>query len=308
MPTISHAVSIHCNQEMRYKAANSPPDAIQRHICPHKKTMDYSCCNTNIANHFPGNGFQIDVEPADGRCVERLKKFVLMGLQKLFQDALEEEADAFIARYRDAQDEKGRRRLVRNGYMRTRFVQTGLGDIKIDLPRVRDLQGAITFSSSIITRYSRKLALDASRVQLLLLEGFASGQFFPALQELVVERPFGLSDSVRTRLDLRWRREHSRWLARSFVNRTYEYLCVYRVRNIEDEETQSKCPILLLLACTTHGALDLLSARKDRDGEEREWVQLLEDVQSRGMHTIPRIVLTQNLPAFLAALQRVYSR
>ncbi len=48
------------------------------------------------------------------------------------------EVGSFLAEYRQERDEIGRQRLVRNGYLPEREIQTGLGGVPVRLPRVRD--------------------------------------------------------------------------------------------------------------------------------------------------------------------------
>ena len=65
------------------------------------------------------------------------------GAQQLLAQAIEVEVAEFLGRYRDAQDDAGRRRIVRNGYLPSRTIQTGIGDVPVKAPRVRDRAGEI---------------------------------------------------------------------------------------------------------------------------------------------------------------------
>ena len=57
--------------------------------------------------------------------------------------------------HRDARDEAGRRRIVRNGYLPPHTIQTGIGDVPVKATRVRDRAGEIRFTSSIPPLYLR---------------------------------------------------------------------------------------------------------------------------------------------------------
>ncbi len=65
---------------------------------------------------------------------------------------IEAEIEEFIGHYRALQDSAGRHRIVRNGYLPKREVQTGIGQIEVQVPRSRDREhdgAGIRFSSDI---------------------------------------------------------------------------------------------------------------------------------------------------------------
>jgi putative transposase len=73
--------------------------------------------------------------------------------QQLLAQAIEAEVAEFLRQHRDQQDGSGRARLVRNGHLPRRTLQTGIGDVPVKAPRVRDRTGAIRFTSSILPPY-----------------------------------------------------------------------------------------------------------------------------------------------------------
>jgi len=76
------------------------------------------------------------------------------GARKLLSQALEAEIEFFLSQCADLKDEAGRKRMVRNGYLPEREIQSGIGPIPVKAPRVRDrhadLSQRIAFSSSIL--------------------------------------------------------------------------------------------------------------------------------------------------------------
>jgi len=48
----------------------------------------------------------------------------------LLSQVLSVEVDAFIEEYRDIHLSDGRKRVVRNGYHRTRSIQSGIGEVR----------------------------------------------------------------------------------------------------------------------------------------------------------------------------------
>ncbi len=77
------------------------------------------------------------------------------GARRLLAQAIEAEVGAHIAAHSDLTDARGRRRVVRHGYMPEREIQTGIGAVRVQAPRVRD-RGAgemgprIRFTSAIL--------------------------------------------------------------------------------------------------------------------------------------------------------------
>jgi len=49
------------------------------------------------------------------------------GARKLLTEALETEIEGFLSQYRDLKDHQDRQRVVRNGYLPERDIQTGIG-------------------------------------------------------------------------------------------------------------------------------------------------------------------------------------
>lgn len=78
------------------------------------------------------------------------------GSHLLLREALEAEVAILLAEYRDETTEDGRRRLVRSGYLPEREIQTGIGGVRVKVPRVRDRAGELVFRSKIAPPYLRR--------------------------------------------------------------------------------------------------------------------------------------------------------
>ena len=77
------------------------------------------------------------------------------GARRLLAQAIEAEVEAHVAGHSDLTDARGRRRVVRHGYMPERAIQTGIGAVRVKAPRTRDRDptapgGRIRFTSSIL--------------------------------------------------------------------------------------------------------------------------------------------------------------
>ena len=92
-------------------------------------------------------------EPAKDALAEILKT----GAQRLLAQAVEAELQELLDTYSNQQTEGGRQVVVRNGYLPERSVQTGLGDIEVKVPKVRDRSGSgIKFNSKLVPPYLKR--------------------------------------------------------------------------------------------------------------------------------------------------------
>ena len=83
---------------------------------------------------------------------ERLKK----GAQQLLAQAIEAELAILLGKYEN-ETINGLKRVVRNGYQPERNIQTGLGDIEVKVPKVRDRKNeGIKFNSSLVPPYLKR--------------------------------------------------------------------------------------------------------------------------------------------------------
>ena len=89
-----------------------------------------------------------------------LTNILRSGARQLLAQAVEMEAEVFLAAMKDLQLPDGRDRLVRHGHGPERTIQTGIGPVEISRVKIRD-RGApgagdrIRFSSAILPRWAR---------------------------------------------------------------------------------------------------------------------------------------------------------
>ena len=107
------------------------------------------------------------------------------GARRLLAQAVEAEAEAFLAAMKGERLPDGRDRLVRHGHGPERPVQTGIGPVAVQRVRLRDRGGdetggeRIRFTSAILPRWARRTrSLDARHAGALLarpVDGRRSG-------------------------------------------------------------------------------------------------------------------------------------
>ena len=127
--------------------------------------------------------------PSDFRD-DPLTEVLRTGARELLAQAVEAELAAFLEVHATLVDEQGRRRIVRNGHLPERLIQTGIGPVDVRQPRVRDRRagkgdGAIRFTSAILPRYLRRTKSLEDLLPWLYLRGISSGDFSEALAALL---------------------------------------------------------------------------------------------------------------------------
>src|SRR5512144_1631921 len=154
------------------------------------------------------------------------------GALRMIAAALEAEVDEYIASFVDERGEDGKRLVVRNGKAKERKLTVGSGTLAIRAPRVNDKRvdeqtgERERFSSRILPAYARRSPKVTEVLPILYLRGLSTGDFGPALEQLLGEDAAGLSPSTISRLCKEWEAEHERFKQRSLRFHRYAYLFV----------------------------------------------------------------------------------
>ncbi|MPY22318.1 hypothetical protein FM037_09040 [Shewanella psychropiezotolerans] len=122
-----------------------------------------------------------------------LEQILKQGAQQLLAQAVEAELILLLEQYQDDKVE-GVQRVVRNGYQPERTIQTGLGDIPVKVPKVRDRKKeGVKFNSSLIPPYLKKTKNIEELISWLYLRGISTGDMQPALAPIFGNEAKGLS-------------------------------------------------------------------------------------------------------------------
>ena len=179
-----------------------------------------------------------------------LTDILRQGARQLLAQAVEAEAEAFLAAMKGERLADGRDRLVRHGHGPERQVQTGIGPVAVQRVRVRD-RGAdaggerIRFTSVILPRWARRTrSLDAV-LPVLYLRGLSMGDVQEALGALLGKEAPNLSPSVIARLRGEWETDDARWQKRDLSARRYVYVWADGVYLQARMEPQAECMLRL---------------------------------------------------------------
>ena len=131
-----------------------------------------------------GNNTVVDLNNPE-ETEDVLTEVLRQGARRLLAEALEVEVEAFIEEYKEIRLSDGRQRIVRKGYHKARKIQTGIGDIKVKVPRAEDREEGgekIRLQSSIVPPYLRRTKSIESLLPWLYLKGISTGDFPEALE------------------------------------------------------------------------------------------------------------------------------
>ena len=233
------------------------------------------------------------------------------GARRMIAAALEAEVEEYVGSFADEVNEDGRRLVVRNGRGKERRLTVGSGTLAIRAPRVNDKRvdeetGERTrFSSKILPRYARRSPRVTDVLPVLYLRGLSSGDFAPALRELLGEDASGLSASSISRLTEKWREEHRAFKRRRLDFVRYAYLFADGVHvSVRLGEDKRLC-LLVIIGVREDGRKELLAVEDGYRESSDSWAEVLRDLNARGMSE-PKLVTGDGALGLWAALADVF--
>jgi putative transposase len=239
-----------------------------------------------------------------------LTEILRAGARQLLAQAIESEAEAYLASMRDLKLPNGRERLVRHGHGPERMIQTGIGPVAVSRVKIRDRgatgdQDRIRFASAILPKWARRTKSLDALLPILYLRGLSTGDFQEALTALLGQDAPNLSPAVITRLTSEWQAEYERWQARDLSARRYVYVWadgVYLQARMEDH---SEC-MLVLIGATPEGKKELVGFQAGVRESTQSWRELLVEITRRGLSIPPQIAVGDGALGFWKALDELF--
>ena len=231
------------------------------------------------------------------------------GARRLLAQAVELEAEAFLADMKDKTLGDGRDRVVRHGHGPEREIQTGIGPVAVSRVKIRD-RGAtgedrIRFTSAILPLWARRTKSLDALLPALYLRGISTGDFQEALSALLGKEAPCLSPSVISRLTAEWSDEYEHWQKRDLSARHYAYVWadgVYLQARLEDS---AEC-MLVLIGATPEGRKELVGFQVGVRESAQSWRELLVDVKARGLVIAPELAVGDGALGFWKAVDEVF--
>ena len=240
---------------------------------------------------------------------DSLTNILRAGARQLLAQAVEVEAEIFLAAMKDLKLADGRDRVVRHGHGPTRAIQTGIGPVEVERVKIRDRGAAsdgerIRFTSAILPLWARRTKSLDALLPVLYLRGISTGDFQPALAALLGQDAPNLSPAVISRLTAEWQGEYERWQKRDLSARRYVYVWADGVFLQARMEDHGEC-MLVLIGATPEGRKELIGFQVGVRESTQSWRELLIDVKQRGLQIAPEIAVGDGALGFWKAIDEV---
>lgn len=233
------------------------------------------------------------------------------GARRLLAQAVEAEAEAFLAAMSEERLADGRARVVRHGHGPERMIQTGIGPVPVKRAKLRDRaaeaagEDRITFTSALLPKWARRTKSLDALIPVLYLRGISTGDFQEALGALLGRDAPNLSPSAIGRLKEDWQGDYVRWQRRDLSARHYVYIWadgVYLQARMEDN---AAC-MLVLIGATPEGRKELVGFQVGVRESAQSWRELLVDLKARGLSIVPRVAVGDGALGFWKALEEIF--
>ncbi|ANB03644.1 IS256 family transposase [Ectothiorhodospira sp. BSL-9] len=245
------------------------------------------------------------VSQPEPQATDPLHELLRQGARDLIAQAVEAELATFLAQHAEQRLDDGRQAVVRNGYLPERTVQTGIGDVSVQVPKVRDRSGGgACFNSSLLPPYLKRARSVEELIPWLYLKGVSTGDYQEALRALLGEKAKGLSANTVSRLKKQWEDEHTAWRQQDLSDRRYVYWWadgIYSKVRMDD-----RLCLLVIIGVTEHGRKELVAVEDGFRESADSWEALLTHLRERGLTTGPKLAVGDGAMGFWAALSKIY--
>src|SRR3954449_6209495 len=250
-------------------------------------------------------------ENDDVEIVPSLDALAREGARRMIAAALEAEVADYIDGFAGELDEDGHRLVVRNGRARERKLTVGSGTVAVQAPRVNDKRVDAEsgerqkFGSKILPAYARRSPKVTEVLPVLYLHGLSTGDFEPALRDLLGEDASGLSPASISRLTKAWQAEPAQFRTRSLRFHRDAYLFLDGVHvSVRLGEDDRLC-LLVAIGVREDGVKELLAVEDGYRESTDSWAQVLRDLRDRGLNE-PKLVAGDGALGAWAALRDVF--
>ena len=245
----------------------------------------------------------VELKRPEEKSVDALTEILKDGAQKLLAAAIEAELKELLDKYKVLKTETCQQAVVRNGYLPKREIQTGLGEISVCLPKVRDRSGSgIKFNSMLVPPYLKRTKAMEEFLPWLYLKGISTGDFQDTLKSFLGQDSPGLSANTISRLKQVWEKEYHDWRKRNLAGKKYVYVWadgVYSNVRMDD-----RLCILVIIGSDENGRKELIALSDGYRESEAAWSEILTDLRERGLSESPKLAVGDGSLGFWKALRK----
>ena len=248
-------------------------------------------------NKVTSNIFEIEPQ-SDAN--DALTGLLRQGARDLIHRAVQAELTEFLEAFETRRLNDGRQAVVRNGYHPERQIQTGIGPVTVQVPKVRSKDGEpVLFRSALVPPYVRKSRSLETALPWLYLKGISTGEMHDALTMLVGPEAQGLSASTVARLKQQWAQDYQAWRQRRLDRDQWVYVWVDGIYSGLRAEDAKLCA-LVVIGVNDRGQKQFLAIEDGVRESTQSWREVLLSLKMRGMNA-PRLAM-----GFWAALEEIY--
>ena len=234
-----------------------------------------------------------------------LTQVLRAGAQRLLAQAIEAEVEEFLEGHADRRTEDGRSGVIRSGHLPERDLQTGIGPVRVRIPKVRSKVGdPVTFRSSLVPPYVRKTQSLEAALPWLYLKGISTGDMSEALEALVGPEAKGLSAATVSRLKRRWSEDYAKWRQSSLADRTWVYVWADGVYQRLRGESGKLC-VLVVIGVDDRGCKHLLAIEPGLRESSQSWREVLTNLTARDMNA-PKLAIGDGAMGFWNAVAEMW--
>ena len=246
-----------------------------------------------------------DKNELSNECETSLEAIIRDGARKMLQEAIENEVVEYINQCKDLRDDENHRLVTRNGYLPKRSIQTGVGPLPIEQPRIRDERPENNFSSAILPKYARRTPSIEAVIPALYLRGISTNNFPEALNAILGDNAKGLSPTNIVRLKKIWENEYEDWNKRKLFGKRYIYIWAdgiyFNVRLDKDRPC-----VLVIMGVLENGKKELIAIHEGHRESKLSWKEVLQGLKSRGLSEAPFLAVGDGALGFWSALEEEF--
>ncbi len=214
---------------------------------------------------------------------EVLRSVLLHQAEQLTALLVEDECARFLASAADHRDAQGRHSLVRNGLQPERTIRTGIGPVRVRLPKFRSRTGEhVEFRSMFVPRFARSAAEAEPGAAWRFLHAMTRRDIFAALAALMGHNGAHASMSIPENTGNGWADRCTQLLADTLDERQWARIWAFEVegRSVESGRVPD---IIVVLGEDAAGHTRLLAAGTETGGDP--WAGVLRDLRARGLRS-----------------------
>ena len=250
---------------------------------------------------------QLIAEKEKSLCFDFLEEKIREESRKLIESIYADEVNQFLEKMAAVVDGKGNKLVVRNGYHKSRVVQTACGNVEVKLPRVDDRKATEKFVSKILPPFARKTPTVETLIASLYLAGVSSNKFQEALSSVFGEDSKGFSAASIIRLTKEWQKEFEQWKRRDLKGKEYVYVWadgIYVKSRLDGEKT---C-LLVMIGVGIDGKKELIAMESGIRESAQSWREVLLDLKFRGLTKAPKLAICDGALGFQNAVDEIWGQ